>query len=81
MDKRPAWLPLDYEWSSNTLPGPAERSRIVRTPAPRAQATGFQRVSIVFEDPLPVPSVTELDANTGWAEYQRAVARQQGSKR
>ena len=80
MAKRPAWLPLDYEWS-DTLPGPANRSRTVQTPASKAQATSFQRVSIVFEDPLPVPSVTELDANTGWAEYQRAVARQQGSKR
>jgi hypothetical protein len=71
MDKRPSWLPLDYEWS-DALPGPANRTRIVRTPAPKAPATTLQRVSIVFESPLPVPSVTELDANTGWAEFQRA---------
>lgn len=65
----------DFEWS-DTVPGPHTRDRIVRTPSPVAPPATMQRINIVFPAPLPIPAVTELD-DTGWAEFQDAVRRQQ----
>lgn len=64
----------DFEWS-DTVPGPHTRDRIVRTPAPAAPPA-VARINIVFASPLPIPAVTELD-DTGWAEFQEALRRQQ----
>jgi len=67
--------PPAFEWS-DTIPGPNTRARIVRTPMPMEAAAPVQRISIVFEHSMPLPMVTELDAATGWDEFESAVRRQ-----
>ena len=70
--------PAAFEWP-DSVPGPNTHARIVRAPV-AAAAPSVQRINIVFETHPPRPIVTELDANTGWAEFQAAMRRHDGSR-
>ncbi len=76
MDSRRNSVAPDFEWS-DTVPGPDLRNRIVRTPMPVVETASVERISVVFKQLLPQPTVLELDATTGWAEFESALRRQE----
>jgi len=79
MNKRHDMLPPSWWSDTGAGAGPAIHTRIVRTSTPTPPG-GVQRISIVCDSPMPLPLVTELDANTGWAEFQKAVRRQDNKR-
>jgi hypothetical protein len=72
MDAKRYPAPQSFEWS-DTIPEGV--SRIIRTPSAVAHPPPLQQISVNFDRALPLPTVFELDAATGWAEFEAAVLR------
>jgi hypothetical protein len=76
--KRNFAAPRCFEWS-DTIPEGV--SRIIRTPSAVARISQpqLQQISFNFDRAIPLPAVVELDAATGWAEFEAAI--RQGTQR